>query len=126
MKTFLTLKIGIVLILLSLPAVCSSTETYFPQLQTLSYHTKTNNCSSFLFKLYSTEEKKVVIRVEDNEPSFTATAIIVVYSQDGQDELGPYTVTEGTLLKVNIDDREWGVRITDQSPGSDISWWIEE
>lgn len=38
-------------------------------------------------------------------------AIVWIYSLDGLDVLGPYTVYAGETLSVPIDDREWGVII---------------
>lgn len=71
------------------------------------------------------EEIKLVIQVSDTLPAQASWVTVIVYSLDGQDELGPYTVTEGTPLEVIIDERLWGVRVTSYSEGAYISVWIE-
>ena len=38
-------------------------------------------------------------------------ATVVVYSLDGTTFLGPFTVSCGQTLDVNIDDRNWGVMV---------------
>ena len=71
------------------------------------------------------EERQVIVEVEDDNPSQSTWAIVKVFSLDGQDELGPYTVNEGTQLRVTIDEREWGVKVISFLPGCIISTWIE-
>ena len=78
-----------------------------------------------LLQLESMEERQMIVKVEDESPSQSTWAIVKIYSLDGLDELGPYTVNEGTLLYVPIDEREWGVRVIDFLPGCIISAWIE-
>jgi len=39
------------------------------------------------------------------------TATVWVYSLDGQTIYGPYTMHGGDTLRVEIDDREWGVYV---------------
>jgi hypothetical protein len=51
-------------------------------------------------------------------------AQVWLYSLDGLDILGPYTVLCGETLTVEIDDREWGVLVqTDAAVLVDV--WIE-
>jgi hypothetical protein len=51
-------------------------------------------------------------------------AQVSVYSLDGLDTLGPFTVLCGNTLVVEIDEREWGVLVqTNSSILTDV--WIE-
>jgi len=77
-------------------------------------------------KTVSREERQLVIEVVDDIPSQLSWAIVVVYSIDGLDELGPYTAYEGFPLRVDIDEREWGINVTDFLEGCTVSTWIEE
>jgi hypothetical protein len=52
------------------------------------------------------------------------SATVWVYSLDGRDILGPYTVYGGGSLYVNIDDREWGVYVQTDDQIT-VSVWIE-
>lgn len=81
--------------------------------------------SSFYFVPTIREERQLIIKVEDNEPSETTWATVIVYSLDGFDELGPYTVYEGSPLPVTIDERDWGVRVLGCLTGCILSTWIE-
>jgi hypothetical protein len=57
----------------------------------------------------STREKRSQnITIHGTAGSF---AIAWIYSLDGLDVLGPYTIYAGETLSVPIDDREWGVII---------------
>jgi len=50
-------------------------------------------------------------------------ATVWVYSLDGQDILGPFTVDGGDVLSVPIDDRDWGV-LVDTGDDITVSVWI--
>ena len=50
-------------------------------------------------------------------------AIVWIYSLDGLDILGPYTVYAGDTLSVGIDDREWGVTIW-SAFNIDVDVWV--
>lgn len=67
----------------------------------------------------------MIAEVKDNSSDQQSSAKIIIYSIDGLDELGPFPVIEGGLLKVDIDEREWSVRVVEQTEGSEVSWWIE-
>lgn len=82
--------------------------------------------SEGLIQSQSLEERQIIIEVEDDKPNQTSWAQVRVYSLDGEDVLGPYTVTEGTQLRVPIDQREWGVIVIDFISGAIISTWIEQ
>jgi len=71
-------------------------------------------------------ERKMRVEVDDRETTSTATAEVNIYSLDGIDVLGPFTVTEGTALVVDIDEREWSVSTSSTSQGAEISYWIVE
>ena len=75
--------------------------------------------------LFSSEKKKMIVNVSDSNSTNTATAIVIIYSLDGMDELGPFDLYEGTPLNVDIDSHEWSVQIVDQTPESDVTWRIE-
>lgn len=70
-------------------------------------------------------EKNIRIKVDDSNPQQTSWVTVMIYSLDGQDELGPYTVMEGFPLEVPIDDREWGVKVMNYLEGAVLSVWIE-
>ncbi|HEY9114436.1 MAG TPA: hypothetical protein VIN10_07020 [Bacteroidales bacterium] len=71
------------------------------------------------------EESQLTIEVGDPNPLQVSWVIVNVYSLDGQDVLGPYTVMEGSLLSVAIDDRAWGVKVVNCLEGAILSVWIE-
>ena len=75
--------------------------------------------------LFSSEKKKMIVNVSDSNSTNTATAIVIIYSLDGMDELGPFDLYEGTPLNVDIDSHEWSVQIVDQTLGSEVTWRIE-
>lgn len=84
----------------------------------LTYH--------FINSLYSMEERQIIVDVVDENSSVTASAVVVVYTLDAPaEELGPYTVYEGTPLRVDIDERTWDVRVNSSTPGSTVTWSIE-
>ena len=57
--------------------------------------------------------------------SNTCPVTVWIYSKDGLDILGPYTVNPGEILTVEIDDREWGVYTTADCEVL-ISVWIDD
>lgn len=66
-------------------------------------------------------EKVLVIRIGG---STSSSATVWVYSLDGQDVYGPFTVYGGQTIYVPIDDREWGVLVqSDDHVTADV--WIE-
>jgi len=54
-----------------------------------------------------------------------SSANVWVYSLDGQDVLGPYTVYAGETLSVDIDDRQWGV-LVQSAHDIVVDVWISE
>ncbi|RLD83955.1 MAG: hypothetical protein DRJ10_02475 [Bacteroidetes bacterium] len=77
-------------------------------------------------KILAAEERKVHIEVDTNEPNSTASAQINVYSLDGNDVLGPYTVNQGDELIVTIDEREWAIETLSITSNSELTHWITE
>lgn len=71
------------------------------------------------------ERRKLKVKVADESPNTNASAIIVLYSLDDSDVMGPYTVNEGAEIAMDIDDREWGVEVLSYSTNSFLSVWIE-
>ena len=57
--------------------------------------------------------------------SSSCFCIVLIYSLDKQDVLGPYTVNCSETLTVPIDEREWGVLVTSDTP-VEVSVWIDE
>lgn len=78
----------------------------------------------YLNILLSAGKNEIVINSEDNNPCQIAWSIIYIYSIDGLDLMGPYVVNEGEPLTVEIDDKDWSVRVFEQSPESTVSWSI--
>ena len=71
-------------------------------------------------------KRKIKIKINCYTKDFlTCSAIVWVYSLDGLDVLGPFTVTDGEILVVEIDDREWGCRVITEDPVF-VDVWIEE
>ena len=56
--------------------------------------------------------------------TLSCQATVHVYSLDGLDILGPYTVTCGSTLEVEIDEREWGA-LVESTYEIHVSVWIE-
>jgi len=79
--------------------------------------------NSFALRLFSSEEIKLSVQVDDNNPNTTSTATVLVVSNDGVDELGPYSITEGEILLVTIDQRVWSVQEIQSSQGAIITYW---
>ena len=52
------------------------------------------------------------------------SATVWVYSLDGSDMLGPFTVNGGETIDVEIDDREWGTLVQSDSPVN-VDVWID-
>lgn len=80
---------------------------------------------SNLSKPGSREERQLLVQASDDNPAQNSWAVVIIYSLDGQDQLGPYTVYEGATLSVAIDERQWGVKVMDFLPGCIVSVWIE-
>lgn len=75
--------------------------------------------------LFRSEKRKMIVKVTDSNSTNTATAVVIIYSLDGMDELGPFDLYEGTPLNVDIDSHEWSVQIVNQTLGSEVTWRIE-
>ena len=54
------------------------------------------------------EKKKINTSIHGVPAS---NAMVIVYSLDGLNTMGPYTVNAGETLSVEIDDRDWGVAV---------------
>lgn len=74
-------------------------------------------------QLLSMEERMLKVKIENDNPNTTATGKIMVVSNDGNDEYGPYVITEGEILEVTVDQREWTVQEIESSEGSIITSW---
>lgn len=70
-------------------------------------------------------ERKMNVRVNATPPSESATARVLIYSLDGEDSFGPFTVSDESVLEQSIDERDWGVKIVTASTGCEVSVWIE-
>jgi hypothetical protein len=73
----------------------------------------------------SAEERKLNVDAIDNSPSTTASINIIVYKLDATIVYGPYTVYEGSVFDMDIDENEWGVDIISYSSGAIASVWFE-
>ncbi len=71
------------------------------------------------------EERKIIIISKDENSTTQSWAEVEVFSIDGNDIIGPFTVYEGTPELIDIDEREWEVRVLNKSLGSTVSWNIE-
>lgn len=89
------------------------------------FHTCFNVANPLGHANFNMEERQMIAEVKDNSSDQQSSAKIIIYSIDGLDELGPFPVIEGGLLKVDIDEREWNLRVVEQTEGSEVSWWIE-
>lgn len=76
-------------------------------------------------QILSMEERKLKVKADDNETTHTAIIEVEIYSIDGLDVLGPFTVTEGEILSVDVDEREWGVNTLGATQGAEVSFWFE-
>jgi hypothetical protein len=63
------------------------------------------------FQNNSKELRKVHIHFISASPEQGCEATVIVYSLDGTTYLGPFTVSCGQTLDVNIDERDWGVMV---------------
>ena len=71
------------------------------------------------------ERRAVIIHVSCGTLSLgKCEATVWVYSLDGKDVLGPYTLLGGDTIYVPIDDREWGVLVNPASAVT-VDVWIE-
>ena len=73
----------------------------------------------------SRQKRDMHVKITSNNPIILqCQAQVLVYSLDGLDILGPYTVLCGGMLVVEIDERQWGVLVqTNASILTDV--WIE-
>jgi len=71
------------------------------------------------------EEKKLKATTSDPNTNTTSCIMFEVYSLDGTDIYGPFTVYEGEIFEICIDEREWGIRVLTASEESEMSVWIE-
>lgn len=69
--------------------------------------------------------RDMYVQASSSTPGEGASAVVVIYSLDGEDELGPFTVTDQQILVQEIDEREWGVRVQNASENCEISTWIQ-
>jgi len=122
----LSAKLAIVITLLGVPFSFVQAQYAIPSfdIELTVANTSFEEDESFM-QTQSMEERKLVVRVLDDNPNQTTWAVVMLYSLDGQDELGPYTVYEGANLRVTIDQREWGLEVLDFLTGCIISTWIE-
>ena len=83
------------------------------------------NCSSDQTKSIL-EKRKIHVQVSCQKSADTVSCPIRVwiYSLDGLDTLGPYCVSCGQTLEVEIDDREWGALVV-ADMAINVSVWIE-
>ncbi|MEI7501251.1 MAG: hypothetical protein WCK84_12500 [Bacteroidota bacterium] len=73
----------------------------------------------------SREKRDAHVKIIRNGPSIQpCQAQVWLYSLDGLDVLGPYTVACGATLTVEIDGREWGV-LVQTSASVLVDVWIE-
>lgn len=80
---------------------------------------KSNNCDSPLAKRTLHVHVSCVSSLLEN-----CSATVWVYSLDGHDTYGPYTVNGGETIAVEIDEREWGAYVeSDYAITVDV--WID-
>ena len=73
----------------------------------------------------SLEKRDVhVIIISRNPETPSCQATVWIYSLDGLDVLGPYTVMCGGTLVVPVDGRQWGVLVESASE-IEVDVWIE-
>ena len=73
----------------------------------------------------SLEKRDVHVIIINRNPELPACqATVWIYSLDGQDILGPYTVICGATLVVSIDERLWGV-LVESAAQIEVDVWIE-
>ncbi len=78
-----------------------------------TYFTMTHGTTS---PTMSAEKRKVNIETSDPGTSSAGSSVtIVVYSLDLQDYQGPFTIEVGTSKSIDIDDRDWGVVVIEQT-----------
>ena len=73
----------------------------------------------------SDEERKINVQVSSSTPGQSANATVQIYSLDEQDILGPFYVTDESILEQPIDNREWGIVIINSSENCKLSTWID-
>ncbi len=73
----------------------------------------------------SLEERKVNVTVEDPKPDEVLPIVVIIFSNDGTTEYGPYTVSETNPLEVDITGGGWGVQVISYTEGSELSVWID-
>ncbi|MBU2554390.1 MAG: hypothetical protein KKF98_08015 [Bacteroidetes bacterium] len=71
------------------------------------------------------EERKLKVNVQPDDDKEIIWVIFSVYSLDQQTIYGPFTVYEGEIHETTIDERQWGVKVLNSSPGCRLSVWID-
>jgi hypothetical protein len=75
------------------------------------------------FKISGAKEKRIQNVAVSG--STGGKASVIIYSLDGRDVLGPYTVYVGETLSVEIDERDWGV-LVESEDDIQVTVWISE
>jgi len=95
-----------------------------PDLKSLSFE-KSDFLTLACKQPSNSEEKLILIKVEKKDSRELQWATVNIYSLDGLTTYGPFTVIEGTIFEISVDDRRWGVRVINASSNASLSVWIE-
>jgi len=77
-----------------------------------------------LFDFYSTGDKKIRVRVKNEDPTI-ANATIKLVSPNGINQSGPHYIEEGTDYEFYVPDDTWYVSIISSSENAEVVYWYE-
>ena len=108
------------------PVVADPTSFEETTATSISFHANTLTLFNYLnHKSKNREERKMKIAANRPNSKAQLLASVIVYSLDEQTTLGPYNVEEGVILEVEIDERDWGVKVVSAINNCELSVWIE-
>lgn len=118
------------LLLLMLMGVAKCVSQNLPTYPIPSFNITVDSLANFRETVHSSSpeiidgKKEINVQIKSKVETGSCEATIWVYSIDQTTVLGPFDLTCGNTLTVEIDDREWGV-LVDSDDEILVDVWIE-
>jgi hypothetical protein len=131
-KNYIQMTMIAIVILMLLSFGCTNIYSQnFPIYPIPSYNITVDGYADFMNNISTSQKngtkevRRVIIHLKSaNGPSIFCQATVWVYSLDLTTILGPYSVSCGNELRVEIDEREWGVFVESEDEVI-VDVWIE-
>ena len=124
-----TKSTGLLILIMLLGAVNVLSQN-LPTYPIPSYNVAVDSLANFresvhtLAKEFTDGKKEINVQIKTRTETGSCDATIWVYSIDQNSILGPFALSCGSILTVEIDDREWGV-LVDSDDEILVDVWIE-